>query len=497
MSHRIRTIIPHLDYAELTKLKILPAEKMFTAKTVQSIGGEYPSNKLAKSLGPSEYGLFLEQIIEALLDNNCDIKCLTAVGLQLSAEDREHFAIDHWIDIACWLEKEFVIKGIFVEPQVELEDAGNKLIGHPDLVSTDTIYDIKTTGRFGKMRVETIFQLLSYYCLAQQKGLPVKNIGLVLPLQKIVKTYNLSLWNWKPFYSKLVDCVNKKITKETTLGSMSMNISSQIVFVNLFHQFVGSHCHKDGLLDAILFGKPLQFFVNGNTTARASYKPKFLMDLTKANETSTAPIFIHSPYVLNLCHPGNKNGERQEDEYINKELGMSAWGGWTFYCLKNLLEFGSASGAKGVVVHVGKSLKHDYAESLENMWYSVIACSQWATPECPLLIETPAGQGTEVLCSPEELGDFYLSLPQPTKDVVGICVDSCHVFSAGRDPNDYLSVLEKMGVPINLIHYNDSKGECGCKKDRHAMIGKGYIGMDSLMQTLQYCIKQNIPLLTE
>jgi deoxyribonuclease-4 len=57
--------------------------------------------------------------------------------------------------------------------------------------------------------------------------------------------------------------------------------------------------------------------------------------------------------------------------------------------------------------------------------------------------------------------------------------------------------MDKYNVPVKLIHYNDSKGECGCKKDRHAPIGQGFIGLESLNATLTYAVKKNIPLLTE
>jgi deoxyribonuclease-4 len=57
--------------------------------------------------------------------------------------------------------------------------------------------------------------------------------------------------------------------------------------------------------------------------------------------------------------------------------------------------------------------------------------------------------------------------------------------------------MDKYNVPVKLIHYNDSKGECGCKKDRHAPIGQGFIGLESLNATLTYAVKKNITLLTE
>lgn len=485
MSHRVRSLIPFLCYADMTS--ILPTEKLFTTKTVQALGGTTISPKLAKKLGPSNYGLLLEEIIECLLVNNCNIESLNHVSEKLD--------IELWSPIAVWLEQEFILKNIHTQPQVEIEDLTHNISGHPDLVSIDTVYDIKTTGRFGHMRIETIFQLLSYYCLFKQNNINISNIGLVLPLQLKVITYNLTKWEWRPFYKALIGCVDKKIKKENHV--YSLNLSSQYTFLTLFNEYVGSHCPKDELLNMIPYGRPLQFFISGNTTANVNYNISFLNNLKIANDKSTAPTFIHSPYVLNLSHPNNKDIHNVKDKKIKKILGPLSWGGWTFYCLKQLLEFGYDSYCKGIIVHVGRTTGKDYDESVLNMWYSVIACSLWATPECPLLIETPAGQKGEILTSPEELGTFYLTLPEETKKVVGICVDTGHVFMCGHDPVEYLMVLEKMNIPIHLIHYNDSKGERGCCKDRHACIGKGYVGFKTLMDILLFAVKRNIPMLTE
>ncbi len=181
MAHRIRSIVPYLNYKELTPL--LPTEKMFTAgrgantaKSVACKGGKTPCPTLAKKLGASEYGCFVEKIIEVLLANECDIKSL---NMTLDKDLQIHFKPEQYEPLANLLKTEFSN----VEAQVALYDLDNNIVGHPDLLSYTTVYDIKTTGRFGAMRTSTIFQLLSYYCLCQINKLKVTHIGLILPLQ--------------------------------------------------------------------------------------------------------------------------------------------------------------------------------------------------------------------------------------------------------------------------------------------------------------------------
>jgi hypothetical protein len=171
--HRVRTLIPFLNYTDLVKRNIIPKEKMFTNKTVISLGGKTICSKLAKKLGPSQYGLLMEEIIESLLENNCNLSCLNFLDKYKNLNNNSE-----WIPLAELLKNEFIDKKIVLQPQAEINDDINLITGHPDLISNNTVYDIKTTGQFGKMRTDTILQLLSYYCLCKI-NLSIDYIGLI------------------------------------------------------------------------------------------------------------------------------------------------------------------------------------------------------------------------------------------------------------------------------------------------------------------------------
>ena len=74
------------------------------------------------------------------------------------------------------------------------------------------------------------------------------------------------------------------------------------------------------------------------------------------------------------------------------------------------------------------------------------------------------------------------------KKRIGVCVDTCHIHDAGYDiVNKYGEVKAEMFTyfslsDIKVIHLNDSKNNCGAHKDRHANIGEGYIGFDTLKE---------------
>ena len=510
MSHRVRTLIPYLDYTLLTKSKVLPKEKLFTAKTVSSRGGKTPCATLSKKLGAPSYGILVETVINTLLENECKLQCLETIKKELSNDLQKYWKEGEWQSVRDLINNHFLIKPCI---QVELVNSNKDycIEGHPDLLSDDCVYDIKTTGRFGAMRTDTIFQLLSYYCLCQLSNLKVTKIGLVLPLQHLIVTYDLSSWKWQPFYKELENTITLKKNRE---DGYNANIFDQLTFISLLNTRVGNHCRIENLHEYANKLPALQFFLSGNQTSKIKYTEKFVKDIKNAIELNNVPVFIHSPYILNLSHPGKGQGTREED---NESYERYDYGGWTFKCLDEIFQFAKKTGIKGVVIHCGKlppgnsrlrefpndksycgkRKGEEYYKCVFRMWCSVIYCARFASEECKLIIETSSGQGGEILCSPEELGNFYLSLPDDTRKNVGICVDTCHTFSCNYDPYEFIAILYSMEVPIDLIHYNDSAVKKGARKDRHACIGKGYIGFESLYKVLEFAIEHNIPLVRE
>jgi deoxyribonuclease IV len=116
-----------------------------------------------------------------------------------------------------------------------------------------------------------------------------------------------------------------------------------------------------------------------------------------------------------------------------------------------------------------------------------------------LLLETPAGQGTEVLTRMKDMISFYNRFTKEEKKKFKICIDTCHVFAAGEDPLDYIrDWCEIMGTKaLALIHFNDSKDAKGSCKDRHARIGSGKIGLNRLTSVMKYAVDNNIDLVVE
>ena len=99
-----------------------------------------------------------------------------------------------------------------------------------------------------------------------------------------------------------------------------------------------------------------------------------------------------------------------------------------------------------------------------------------------LCLETTAGSGTSLGASFEELAAIISLVHAPWQSRVGICLDTCHVYSAGYDlVQDYDGVIaaltDAMGFDrLKVMHLNDSKTAFGSRRDRHELIAEGSLG---------------------
>ena len=206
---------------------------------------------------------------------------------------------------------------------------------------------------------------------------------------------------------------------------------------------------------------------------------KFL-DFSAANSIST--LLAHAPYTLNACaaDPGIRKFafEMMSDDLARME-----------YLPGNLYNFHPGSHVQqGVEVGIA------YIAELLN---SVIKPEQTTT----ILLETMAGKGSEIGGTFEEIHSIIDKVK--IKDKLGVCLDTCHVYDAGYDiVNNLDGVLEEFDNVIGLhllkaIHLNDSKNPFESHKDRHELIGKGYIGTDAILNIINHPKLRHLPFYLE
>lgn len=211
---------------------------------------------------------------------------------------------------------------------------------------------------------------------------------------------------------------------------------------------------------------------------------------TKNDVDSSIKIVVHASYTYNFC--------RVWDEYS-----------WWIKSFQDDVLKACALGAEYIVLHFGKSLGMKKEEAYNNMYTSLLYLhDHLSSCNIQILLETPAGQGSEICSSIDDLAHFYHKIRKsPNKSFrnrVKICLDTCHVYAAGYMENvkgitDYFKEFNtKIGINnIKLVHLNDSKVKFGYKVDRHAGLGDGYIGIKNIVTLYNFFKDINIPIILE
>lgn len=479
MTHRVRTLIRYLDFSSLRKGKILPSESMFTGI---GRGGKFPP--FAAKIGYPNYGLWIEHCIEYIIESKeGDDNVIVDQSIEM-VKKTIPLPINNQIKSQFYYPLGKLLRERFIRGKAKYQEEWTlgPIQGHPDLIYEDCIYDIKTTGMFNAMRSNTILQLLSYFCLGREL-FPGKfnKVGLILPAQNLILEVNLKGWDHTLFWKELHLCIDRKKDREHryTIDSLMM-----MKYILTREMVVGGHVHKTNMFQVMKEYPhlPIQFFVAGRSNSNTSVAQPFRKKLKEACSTHKSGVYIHSPYTLNLSNPnaqGVREGEEYDVSYVTRRT-------------RYLLQLGTECGLKGIVIHCGKRGKLTWDQAICNMWMEVHYIVSKASKECPLLIETSAGETGELYADVKEFIQFYHDLAPYVKKRVKICVDTCHVFSCGYDPYEYMMELINHQVPIGLIHYNDSLFDKGCHKDRHAQIGDGYIGYSPLIKVLYKAMELGI-----
>lgn len=118
-----------------------------------------------------------------------------------------------------------------------------------------------------------------------------------------------------------------------------------------------------------------------------------------------------------------------------------------------------------------------------------------------VLLETMSGKGSEVGSTFEEIRAIIDRVEH--QDKLGVCLDTCHIYSAGYDiVNELDAVLAEFDRIIGLdrlkaIHLNDSLTPFNSHKDRHACIGEGSLGLDAIVRFINHPKLRHLPFYLE
>lgn len=193
----------------------------------------------------------------------------------------------------------------------------------------------------------------------------------------------------------------------------------------------------------------------------------------------------HASYLINLASP--------DDALWEKSIAA----------IRVELDRCDALGIPWLVVHPGAHVGSGVPSGIERVAEALHRTLPQTGQGAGVLLETTAGQGSTLGARFEELGEILKAANHPER--VGICFDTCHVLAAGyefRSAPAYAETMTALDRAVGLdrllgVHLNDSKGDLGCRRDRHEHIGKGKVGLEAFRLILADSRLRDIPMVLE
>ena len=253
---------------------------------------------------------------------------------------------------------------------------------------------------------------------------------------------------------------------------------------------IGAHTSTSGgLHNALLEGQSIgattiQLF----TSNQRQWKSRILTteDIDKWHETLTETqlqsIMSHDSYLINLGAPNPENLIKSRHAFTEEIKRCHALG-ITF------LNF-----------HPGSAIKDPPEQCIDRIAESLLDVADLVNQgNTRLLIESTAGQGSNIGYKFEQLAEIISRV----KDYlpIGVCIDTCHSFAAGydlRSEESWNSTLQNFDDVVGLeylyaFHINDSKYGLDSRRDRHANIGQGELGIECFKTIMTHPKTRHLP----
>jgi len=188
------------------------------------------------------------------------------------------------------------------------------------------------------------------------------------------------------------------------------------------------------------------------------------------NNIDIKNVIAHGPYIVNLANISNKKIFSWSTDFLKKEI--------------NRME---KIGIKIFVIHPGSSLKEESEKSIIQISKGIDFILE-NSKNMIIALETMSGRGGEIGKNFEQIKKIISNSKK--KKRIGVCWDTCHLYSSGYDIKKNLEkVINEFDKIIGLkkllvIHINDSRFDLGEKKDIHENIGLGKIGLETLKKII-------------
>jgi len=258
-------------------------------------------------------------------------------------------------------------------------------------------------------------------------------------------------------------------------------------------RLIGAHMSTAGGADkaiergASIGCTAIQIFVkNNNQWLGKSFTDETIQNFKTLQQQSNMFVFAHTGYLINLASEKPENHEKSMQSMLQE------------------LELAETLSLPFTVLHPGSHLGNGETTGINLLTkYLKQLIKQTAGYKVKILLETTAGQGTNLGYKFEQLAQMLAGINEPSR--TGICFDTCHAYAAGYDiktKEGYKKTWEEFDRIIGIdkllaFHLNDSKTALGSRKDRHEHIGKGTLGLEAFRLLMNDKRFEKLPMVLE
>ncbi|CAO1597289.1 DNA-(apurinic or apyrimidinic site) lyase [Xanthoria calcicola] len=221
-----------------------------------------------------------------------------------------------------------------------------------------------------------------------------------------------------------------------------------------------------------------------NPPLQDEHRDGFKSNCIEHQYDATKHILPHGSYLVNLAQEDPDKAKQAYDSFLED------------------LQRCEALGVKLYNFHPGTTNNAPRSAAIARIASALNRAHASTTTVTPLL-ETMAGSGNVIGSTFNDLASI-ISLIE-NKSRVGVCLDTCHLFAAGYDlrtPTSFSAVIQDLDETVGLqyvkaLHLNDSKAPFGSRRDLHANIGTGFLGLRAFWNVMNEKRFEGLPMVLE
>ncbi|KAI1980369.1 DNA-(apurinic or apyrimidinic site) lyase [Ophidiomyces ophidiicola] len=313
--------------------------------------------------------------------------------------------------------------------------------------------------------------------------------------------------------------ISKRISlkKGTKIGAQLEEMKPLAPRSHGLRMFVGAHVSASkGVQNAVtdsmhIGGNAFALFLKSqrkwnNPPLQDEHRDQFRALCSEHKYNASKYVLPHGSYLVNLAQEDPDKAKQAYSSFLDdlkrcEALGIKLY---NFQSVFPVLVFYHSLNSKYFSPSPGATVKSTLDSSISRLAKALIAALDETTTVIPVL-ETTCGHGTTIGGPLEHFRSLIELIPESYHSRLGICLDTCHTFAAGYDlrtPDTWNAFMKEFDEVVGLkflkaLHINDSKTPFGSKRDLHANIGTGFLGLRAFHNVMNDKRLEGLPMILE